>query len=81
MSIRVPVGVVGIISPWNYPFAIPFHEVAMALIAGNAVVLKVATQSLEVGKIIKECVEAGRLPKGYISSHQFTGEKLQVMHS
>ena len=60
---RVPVGVVGIISPWNYPFAIPFHEVAMALIAGNAVVLKVATQSLEVGKIIKECVEAGRLPK------------------
>ena len=60
---RVPVGVVGIISPWNYPFAIPFHEIAMALIAGNAVVLKVATQSLEVGKIIKECVEAGELPK------------------
>jgi succinate-semialdehyde dehydrogenase/glutarate-semialdehyde dehydrogenase len=60
---RVPMGVVGIISPWNYPFSIPFHEIAMALIAGNGVVLKVATQSLEVGKIIKECVEAGRLPK------------------
>ena len=60
---RVPVGVVGIISPWNYPFAIPFHEVAMALIAGNAVVLKVASQSLEVGKIIQECIEAGELPK------------------
>ncbi len=60
---RVPMGVVGIISPWNYPFAIPFHEVAMALIAGNGVVLKVATQSLEVGKMIRECVEAGRLPK------------------
>jgi succinate-semialdehyde dehydrogenase/glutarate-semialdehyde dehydrogenase len=60
---RVPVGVVGIISPWNYPFAIPFHEIAMALIAGNGVVLKVASQSLEVGKMIKECVEAGRLPK------------------
>lgn len=60
---RVPIGVVGIISPWNYPFAIPFHEVAMALIAGSGVVLKVATQTLEVGKIIKECVEAGELPK------------------
>ena len=45
---RVPVGVVGIISPWNYPFAIPFHEVAMALITGNAVILKVASQTLMV---------------------------------
>jgi len=60
---RVPVGVVGIISPWNYPFSIPFHEIAMALIAGNGVVLKVASQSLDVGKIIKECIDAGRLPK------------------
>jgi acyl-CoA reductase-like NAD-dependent aldehyde dehydrogenase len=60
---RVPVGVVGIISPWNYPFAIPFHEIAMALIAGNGVVLKVASQTLEVGKVIKECVAAGGLPE------------------
>ena len=60
---RVPLGVVGIISPWNYPFSIPFHEIAMALIAGNGVVLKVASQSLEVGKMIKECIEAGKLPK------------------
>ena len=60
---RVPMGVVGIISPWNYPFSIPFHEIAMALIAGNGVLLKVASHSLEVGKIIKECVEAGKLPK------------------
>lgn len=60
---HVPVGVVGIISPWNYPFAIPFHEIAMALIAGNGVILKVATQTLEVGKVIKECIKAGNLPK------------------
>jgi acyl-CoA reductase-like NAD-dependent aldehyde dehydrogenase len=59
---RAPFGVVGIISPWNYPFAIPFHEVAMALIAGNAVILKVASQTMEVGKILRECVEAGELP-------------------
>ena len=35
-----PRGVVGLISPWNFPFAIPFGAVAMALLAGNAVVLK-----------------------------------------
>jgi len=64
---RVPVGVVGIISPWNYPFAIPFHEIAMALIAGNGVVLKVATQTLEVGKMIKQCVDAGELPENLFS--------------
>ena len=44
-------------------FQFHFHEIAMALIAGNGVVLKVASQSLEVGKIIKECIEAGKLPK------------------
>ncbi|MCX6121801.1 MAG: aldehyde dehydrogenase family protein [Ignavibacteriales bacterium] len=60
---RVPMGVIGIISPWNYPFSIPFHEIAMALIAGNGVVLKVASHSLEVGKIIHECIQAGGLPK------------------
>src|SRR5918992_2139555 len=35
-----PLGVVGVIAPWNYPWSIPFGEVAMALIAGNGVVLK-----------------------------------------
>jgi acyl-CoA reductase-like NAD-dependent aldehyde dehydrogenase len=64
---RVPVGVIGIISPWNYPFAIPFHEIAMALITGNAVVLKVASQTLEVGKVIGECVKAGGLPENLFS--------------
>jgi len=61
---RVPYGVIGIISPWNYPFAIPFHEVAMALISGNAVILKTATQTLEVGKALKTCIDAGELPTG-----------------
>ena len=38
-----PLGVIGIISPWNYPWSIPFGEVAMALMAGNGVVLKPAS--------------------------------------
>jgi succinate-semialdehyde dehydrogenase/glutarate-semialdehyde dehydrogenase len=60
---RVPWGVVGILSPWNYPFGIPFHEIAMALIAGNGVVLKVSSQTQLVGQIIKEAVDAGRFPE------------------
>ena len=64
---RVPAGVVGIISPWNYPFAIPFHEVAMALITGNAVILKVASQTLMVGKAIQVAVAAGNFPPGLFS--------------
>jgi succinate-semialdehyde dehydrogenase/glutarate-semialdehyde dehydrogenase len=41
--VRQPYGVIGIISPWNYPFSIPFSEVVMALLAGNAVLLKTAS--------------------------------------
>src|SRR5918999_3005465 len=38
-----PIGVVGVIAPWNYPWSIPFGEVAIALMAGNGVVLKPAS--------------------------------------
>lgn len=62
-----PVGVVGIISPWNYPFAIPFGEIIMGIMAGNAVVLKVASNSTRVGNFIDECMKAGELPDGLFS--------------
>lgn len=64
---RVPYGVVGIISPWNYPFAIPFSEVVMGLLAGNTVILKAASETQVVGHILKECVEYAGLP-----AHVFT---------
>lgn len=70
---RVPYGVVGIISPWNYPFSIPFHEIAMALISGNAVVLKVASSTLEVGKIIKKAVDAAGLPQSIFTLKNIPG--------
>jgi len=47
--VREPYGVVGIIGPWNYPLGIPMHELVQALLAGNTVVFKVATQSQPVG--------------------------------
>lgn len=62
--VRVPYGVVAIISPWNYPFAIPFSEVVMGLLAGNAVILKAATQTQLVGRALERAVRAGDLPEG-----------------
>ncbi|MBN1648728.1 MAG: aldehyde dehydrogenase family protein [Spirochaetales bacterium] len=62
--VNEPWGVIGIISPWNYPFGIPFHEVFMALTAGNAVVLKVATQVQPVGDIFTEMLRYAGLPEG-----------------
>lgn len=59
---RVPFGVMGIISPWNYPFNIPFSEVIMALLAGNAVVLKAATETQMVARALERCIHAGGLP-------------------
>ncbi len=64
---RVPYGVIGIISPWNYPFAIPFSEVVMALLAGNTVILKAASETQVVGHMLRECVEYANLP-----AHVFT---------
>ncbi len=61
---RVPLGVVGIISPWNYPLSIPFGEVVMGLMAGNAVLLKVAAATIGVGEAIERIVAAGGLPEG-----------------
>ncbi len=60
---RVPCGVVGIISPWNYPFGIPVHEVAASLLAGNGVVLKVATQCQPVGELIQQLIREAGFPK------------------
>lgn len=53
-----PLGVVGIISPWNFPWATPLDEVVMALMAGNAVVLKPSEltplTALKIGEVFKE---------------------------
>ncbi|MCK2169434.1 aldehyde dehydrogenase family protein, partial [Thalassospira xiamenensis] len=61
---RLPLGVVGIISPWNYPLSIPFGEIIMGLMAGNAVLLKVAAATPAVGRAIEGIIEAGQLPDG-----------------
>ena len=52
-----PIGVVGVIAPWNYPWSIPFGEVAIALMAGNGVVLKPASLTPLIGQRIQEIFE------------------------
>ncbi|ADN02348.1 aldehyde dehydrogenase family protein [Spirochaeta thermophila] len=64
---REPWGVVGVISPWNYPFAIPFSEVVCALLAGNGVVLKTASISQLVAHRLAGCFERADLPEGLFS--------------
>jgi acyl-CoA reductase-like NAD-dependent aldehyde dehydrogenase len=59
-----PYGVIGIISPWNYPFAIPFSDVVMGLLAGNGVILKAATETQAVGRKLEECFLKSGLPAG-----------------
>lgn len=61
---RRPFGVIGVISPWNYPFTIPFSEVVMGLLAGNAVLLKTATETQMAGRALERCFQAAGLPGG-----------------
>ena len=61
-----PLGVVGIISPWNFPWAIPLGEVVMALMAGNAVVLKPSELTPLVGLKIGDVFGRAGLPEGVL---------------
>ena len=72
--VRTPFGVVGIISPWNYPFGIPFPEIIMALLAGNTVIFKAASETQQVGLAIKECIEAAELPEGVFNYVNMSGK-------
>jgi succinate-semialdehyde dehydrogenase/glutarate-semialdehyde dehydrogenase len=61
-----PLGVIGIISPWNYPWSIPLGEVALALVAGNGVVLKPASLTPLIGERIAEVFARAGVPEGLV---------------
>ena len=67
LLVREPYGVIGIISPWNYPLGIPMHELVQALLAGNTVVLKAATQSQPVGEAMVDLFRDAGLPEGVLN--------------
>ncbi len=66
-AIRKPIGVVGLITPWNFPSAIPAWKLAPALICGNTVVLKPASAApLSSWRIVEALHEAG-IPRGVVN--------------
>jgi len=66
-AIRKPVGVVGLITPWNFPSAIPAWKLAPALICGNTIIMKPASVApLSALRLIEACHEAG-IPKGVVN--------------
>jgi alpha-ketoglutaric semialdehyde dehydrogenase len=74
MSVRVPVGVVGAITPWNFPIAIPSWKIAPALICGNTVVLKPAEDTPLLAERFVELLDEAGLPDGVVTIVQGYGE-------
>jgi alpha-ketoglutaric semialdehyde dehydrogenase len=67
MSVRQPIGVVGVITPWNFPIAIPSWKILPALVCGNTVVFKPATDTPTLGeRFVELLVEAG-VPDGIVN--------------
>ncbi len=58
-----PLGVVAVIAPWNFPWTVPLQEVAMALMAGNGVVLKPASLTPLTGELIAEVFARAGVPR------------------
>src|SRR6266566_2432210 len=67
MTVRQPVGVVGIITPWNFPMAIPAWKTLPALQAGNAVVLKPASDTPLLALKLAEVLHKAGLPSGVLN--------------
>ena len=64
MITREPLGTVMVIAPWNYPFLTAVNSIVPGLMAGNAVILKHASQTLLVGERFAEAMKAAGLPDG-----------------
>ncbi|NYF25627.1 alpha-ketoglutaric semialdehyde dehydrogenase GucD [Sporosarcina sp. JAI121] len=64
---RVPLGVVGVITPWNFPVAIPIWKMAPALIYGNTVVLKPASETAITSAKVVECLHDAGIPTGVVN--------------
>ena len=64
LVIKSPLGVIGAISPWNFPLALAVRKVAPALAAGNTVILKPAGQTPLSAVALAECIDAAGLPPG-----------------
>jgi aldehyde dehydrogenase (NAD+) len=75
-TIREPIGVISIITPWNFPISIPAWKIAPALISGNAVVFKPASYTPLIALKLVEALEKAGLPPGIVNF--VTGSGLEL---
>ena len=75
MSIRMPVGVVGAITPWNFPIAIPAWKLCPALVCGNTVVLKPAEDTPLLAQRFVDLLHEAGLPEGVVQVVHGYGEE------
>ncbi len=75
MTVRAPLGVVGCITPWNFPIAIPSWKSFAAIMAGNAVVLKPAEDTPMLAARFVEILESAGLPPGVLNVVHGLGEE------
>lgn len=67
MAIRVPIGVGGIITPWNFPMAIPTWKIFPAVLSGNTVVFKPATDTPKTATTLVEIMMEAGIPEGVVN--------------
>ena len=75
-SRREPLGVVTAIIPWNFPFNVPFRKLGPALLAGNTVILKPASQTPAVGEVVTQILIEAGIPDGVLQFISGSGGEL-----
>ncbi len=75
MSVRMPVGVVGAITPWNFPIAIPAWKLCPALVCGNTIVLKPAEDTPKLAQRFVELLHEAGVPEGVVQVVHGFGEE------
>ncbi len=76
---REPLGIVLALAPWNYPYLTAINAIVPALLAGNAVILKHAAQTLLVGERFAEAFKRAQLPKGLFHNLVMTHEQTEKL--
>ena len=78
MSIRQPVGIAAIITPWNFPIAIPCWKMTAALISGNAVVFKPASDTPHCAALLVQVMAEAGFPAGVVNMVTGSGDDVGV---
>src|SRR5205823_3939855 len=78
MSVRTPVGVCALITPWNFPMAIPSWKIFPALLCGNTVILKPSQFTPDSARLLVEALQEAGVPGGVVNLIYGTGATVGV---